>query len=56
MEHVVITLLSIFLLPGAISLTLVILLASLGKSLGVRKLYVNILLKVFEVSITLAVT
>lgn len=41
---------SILYTPFLLLILCVIFLASIGKSLGVRKLYVNILLKLFEVS------
>lgn len=52
MEHLIITALSIFFFPVVTLLFIVIALASLGKSLGIRQKYVQILLKVFEVSTT----
>jgi hypothetical protein len=41
---------SILVTPFLMFLLAIIFLASIGKSLGVRRLYVNILLKIFEVS------
>ena len=40
---------SVFFAPFFILLFVIILLASLGKSFGIRKLYVDLLLKLFEV-------
>ena len=41
---------SILFAPGVIFVTFVILLATFGKSFGVRRLYIKFLLAVFEVS------
>jgi hypothetical protein len=42
---------SILVMPFLMFLLAIIFLASIGKSLGVRRLYVKMLLKIFEVSI-----
>ncbi|XP_046548336.1 glycerol-3-phosphate acyltransferase 4-like [Haliotis rubra] len=47
-EQLLITLISLFFFPVVSVLLLVIILASLGKSLGIRKRYVQFLLRVFE--------
>ena len=49
MEQLLITAITILFLPLAFVLVLVVLLASVGKSLGLRRKYVKCLLKVFEV-------
>ena len=49
MEQLLITAITILCLPLAFVLILVVLLASVGKSLGLRRKYVKFLLKVFEV-------
>ncbi|VDI73058.1 glycerol-3-phosphate O-acyltransferase 3/4, partial [Mytilus galloprovincialis] len=48
MEQLLITTITILFFPVACLLLLVVLLASIGKSLGLRKKYVQFLLKVFE--------
>lgn len=49
-EHLLLAVLSVLVLPMILILFTVIVLASLGKSLGVRKRYVKLLLKIFQVS------
>ena len=49
MEQLLITAITILFLPLAFVLVLIVLLASVGKSLGLRRKYVKCLLKVFEV-------
>lgn len=46
---------SLFLTPFLMFLLCIIFLASIGKSLGVRRLYVKVLLMIFEVSFCFAV-
>lgn len=53
MEQLLITTITILFLPLASILFLVVVLASLGQSLGLRKKYVEFLLKVFEVRYSL---
>ena len=45
------TILSVFAFISTTILTLVIVLASLGKTLGIRKLYISLLLHIFEVNL-----
>ncbi|XP_014780392.1 glycerol-3-phosphate acyltransferase 3 [Octopus bimaculoides] len=47
-EHLLLAVLSVLVLPMILILFTVIVLASLGKSLGVRKRYVKLLLKIFQ--------
>ena len=49
-EHLLITALSLLFFPAVGLLVLTIVLASMGKSLGIRQIYVALLLKIFEVS------
>jgi len=51
-EQLLITALTLLFFPVLGVVTLVIILASFGKSLGIRKTYVKILLKIFEVICT----
>ncbi|XP_041368491.1 uncharacterized protein LOC121382883 [Gigantopelta aegis] len=48
MEQLIITVVSLCLFPVIGLLFLVVILASFGKSLGIRKRYVNLLLRIFE--------
>jgi hypothetical protein len=48
-EEFAITALSFMFMPVLAVLFLTILLGSIGKSLGIRKLYVRLLLRIFEV-------
>lgn len=49
-EQLLITALSLLFFPVVGLLVLTIVLASMGKSLGIRQIYVALLLKIFEVS------
>ena len=50
MERLTIALLSVVFSPAIFMLSFVIVLAGLGKSVGIRNWYIKTLLKVFEVS------
>uniref|UniRef100_A0A1I7WHH1 PlsC domain-containing protein n=1 Tax=Heterorhabditis bacteriophora TaxID=37862 RepID=A0A1I7WHH1_HETBA len=49
-EHIIIFASAFFFPPVALTLLLVVLLATFGKSLGLREIYVNTLINIFEVS------